>query len=43
MNLLSSSHFLGDGIFDKLSNEEVTECMWMSVRDVNKESNLEFA
>lgn len=22
-----------DGIFDKLSNEDVTECMWMSVRD----------
>lgn len=30
-----------DGIFDKLSNEEVAECVWMSVRDVNKESNLE--
>ena len=26
--------FLGDGIFDKLSNEEVAECVWMSVRDV---------
>jgi hypothetical protein len=25
---------LGDGIFDKLSNEEVAECVWMSVRDV---------
>jgi len=30
-----------DGIFDKLSNEEVSECVWMSVRDVNRESNLE--
>ena len=30
-----------DGIFDKLSNEEVAECVWMSVRDVSKESNLE--
>lgn len=27
-------NFLGDGIFDKLSNEEVAECVWMSVRDV---------
>jgi serine/threonine protein phosphatase PrpC len=22
-----------DGIFDKLSNEEVAECVWMSVKD----------
>ena len=33
--------FLGDGIFDKLNNEDVTECVWMSVRDVSKESNME--
>lgn len=30
-----------DGIFDKLSNQEVADCIWMSVRDVNKESNIE--
>jgi hypothetical protein len=30
----SLTTFLGDGIFDKLSNEEVAECVWMSVRDV---------
>jgi serine/threonine protein phosphatase PrpC len=27
---------VGDGIFDKLSNEEVAECVWMSVRDVSE-------
>lgn len=30
-----------DGIFDKLSNQEVADCLWMSVRDVKKESNIE--
>ena len=25
---------LGDGIFDKLSNQESIECVWNSVRDV---------
>ena len=31
-------HHVGDGIFDKLSNEEAAECVWMSVKDFNKES-----
>jgi hypothetical protein len=25
---------LGDGIYDKLSNHEVIDCVWMSARDV---------
>ena len=37
---IASLTFLGDGIFDKLSNEEVAECVWMSVRDV-ADSQLE--
>ena len=32
--ILEALPYLGDGIFDKLSNEEVAECVWMSVRDV---------
>ena len=31
-----SKNAIGDGIFDKLSNEEVAECVWMSVRDVSE-------
>jgi hypothetical protein len=33
--------YLGDGIFDKLSNEEVAECVWMSVRDVAEQQQEE--
>ena len=33
--------YIGDGIFDKLNNDDVTECVWMSVRDVSKESHME--
>ena len=34
VSFIANLNFLGDGIFDKLSNEEVAECVWMSVRDV---------
>jgi serine/threonine protein phosphatase PrpC len=40
VSLLQALPYLGDGIFDKLSNEEVAECVWMSVRDV-ADSQLE--